>query len=65
MRDMVEENDMYIKYIRKKENLAKIMMNYCYKADHAKHAKILTEGEIWELVENGREMSRIMESQME
>ena len=31
------------------------MTNNCYETDHAKNARIITEGELWQLVETGRE----------
>ena len=55
MRDMVEEKDIDIKYIGSKENPAEIMTKNCSENDHSKHAKRITEGELWELVETGGE----------
>ena len=46
LRGVVEESDMDIKYIISKESPAEIMMNNCSEAGHAKHAKIITEGEV-------------------
>ena len=53
--DMVEGKDMGIKYIRRKENSADIVTKNLYETDYVKHTKRITEGEIWELVETGRE----------
>ena len=52
---MVEEKDMYIKYIKSKENPTGIMKNNCSKAKHVKHTKIIKEGELWYIVETWRE----------
>ena len=54
LKDMVEEKYVDIKYISREENPAVIMTNNCSEADHAKHAKRITEGELWEIVETGR-----------
>ena len=43
---MAEENDINIKYIRRKLKRADIMTKNCFEADHAKHAKIIMEGEL-------------------
>ena len=50
---MVEEKDIDIKCIRRKENTADIMMKDFSVVDHFKHANIITEGELWEIVETG------------
>ena len=55
LRDVVEEKYMDVKYIISKENPGDIMTNNCSEADHTKHAKIIREGELWELVDTGRE----------
>ena len=46
LRYMAEENDMDIKYIKRKLKRADIMTKNCSEADHAKHAKIIMEGEL-------------------
>ena len=46
MRGMVEEKDMDIKYISSEEKPEYIMTNNCSEADHTKHGKKITEGEI-------------------
>ena len=55
MRDIEERKDMDIKYISSKEKPEDIMMNNFSEADHDKHAERITEGEIWVIVETGRE----------
>ena len=49
-RYMVEDKDVYIKYIRSEENPADIMRNNCSEANHEKYSKRITEGELWELM---------------
>ena len=53
MRDMVEDKDMDIKYIRSEENPSNIMTNNCSEDDYVKHMKSIMEGKLWELVETG------------
>ena len=55
LRYMVEDKDTEIKYIRSEENPADITAKNIPKADYVKHTKRITEGEIWELVENERQ----------
>ena len=55
MRYMVKDKDMDIIYNRIKEKPVDITTKIFFEADHAKHANRITEGEIWELVETGRE----------
>ena len=55
LRDMVIKKDMDINYIISEENPADIMKRNFSESDHAKNAKRITEGELWEIVENGRE----------
>ena len=55
MRYMVEEKYMEIKYIRSKENPADIMTKNFSETDYVKHTKRITEGELWDLMETGRE----------
>ena len=52
---MVEGNDIYIHYIRSEENPADIMNKNILKSDFARHTRRITEGEIWELMDTGRE----------
>ena len=54
LRDMVEDKDMDIKDITIKENPAGIMMKNCSEAYYVKHMKMITEGELWDLVETVR-----------
>ena len=53
MRNMVKEKDIDFKYIRSEENPADIMTKNTYEVRFLKHKKIITEGELWELVETG------------
>ena len=46
---------MDIKYIRSEENPVYIMTKNCSESDHVKHAKRITEGELWEIMETGME----------
>ena len=52
-RDMVEENNIDIKYIRSKRNPVEIMTNTCSKVDHTRNSKRIMEGEIWEFMKTG------------
>ena len=54
LRDLVEEKEMGIKYIRSEKNPADIVSKNCSEADYVKHTKRISEGELWELMETGR-----------
>ena len=54
LRDMVEEKDIYIQYIRSKYNPAEIMTKNTSEADFSRHMKKTKKGELWELVDTGR-----------
>ena len=51
---MVEYKDIYIHYIRSEDNPADIMTKNTSEADFERHMKIITEEELWELVDTGR-----------
>ena len=51
LRNMVEDKNMNIQYIRSKKP-ANIMMKNFPEADYINHMKGITEEELWELVEN-------------
>ena len=53
--NMVEEKDIYIHYIRSEDNPYDIMTKNTSEADFARHIRRITEGELWELVDTGRE----------
>ena len=53
--DIVEYKDIYIKYIQSEDNSAYIRKNNTLEADLARHMKSITEGELWEIVDTGRE----------
>ena len=55
LRDMVEEKDIYIQYIRSKYNPAEIMTKNISEADFSRHMKKIKKGELWELVDTGRQ----------
>ena len=55
LRYMVEEKDGDIKYIRSEENPADIMAKNTSEADFARHMRRITEVELWEHVDTGRE----------
>ena len=55
MRDLVEDKDIDIKYIRSEKKTGGYYDENCSEADCVKHRKRITEGELWELVETGRE----------
>ena len=55
MRDIVEDQDIDIKYIRIEENPVDIMMKNNSEADFVKHTKRITEGKLWNIMETGRE----------
>ena len=55
LRDMAEEKDIDIQYIRSEVNPAEIMTENTSEADFARHMRRITEGELWELVDTGRE----------
>ena len=54
LRDVLEEKDINIKYIKSKEIPVDIITKTCSEADHAKHENRLTEGELWDIVETER-----------
>ena len=53
LREMVEDKDMDIKYIRSEEKPADIMTNDFSEANYVKHMKRIMERELWELVKTG------------
>ena len=53
--DMVEEKDMYVHYIQSEDNPADIMTKNTSEEDFLRHMKSITEGELLELVDTGRE----------
>ena len=55
LRDMVEEKDIDIQFIRGEENPADIMTKNTLEADFARHMKRIIEGELWYLMDTGRE----------
>ena len=55
LRDMVEDKDIDIQYIQSENNPADIMKKNNLEADFVRHPKRITEGELWELVDTGRE----------
>ena len=55
LRNIVEDKDIDIQYIRNKENSAEIMTKNTPEEDFARHMKRITEGELWNIVDNGRE----------
>ena len=55
LRDMLEERYIEIHYIRSEENPAYIITNNTLGADLARHMIRITEEELWELVDTGRE----------
>ena len=54
LRDMVEDKDIYIQYIQSEDNPEDIMTKNTLEAYFSKHTKRITEGELWELMDNGR-----------
>ena len=54
-RDMVEDKGIVINYIRSEYNPVDIMTKNILEADLENHMKIITEGELWELVDTGSE----------
>ena len=52
--EILEDKDMDMKCIRSKENPADTVTKNFSEAEHDKHAKRITEGELWQLVETGR-----------
>ena len=52
---MAEDKDIDIQYIRRKNNPAEIMTKNTSEADFAKHMKTITQGEIWEILDTGRQ----------
>ena len=68
LRDMVEDKDIDIKDIWSEENPTVIMTKNTCEADFVKRMKRITEGELWELVETGRDnvnISRVTDKVME
>ena len=55
MRGMVEENDIDIQYIWSEENSSDIMTKDTSEAYFARHMRRITEGQLWEIVDNRRE----------
>ena len=55
LREMVEEKDIDIQYIRSEENPYDIMNNNTPEVNFARHIQRITEGELWEIVDTGRE----------
>ena len=55
LRDMVEEKYIDIQYIRSEENPVDIMTNNTSEAYFSRHMRRITEGELWEIVDTGRE----------
>ena len=55
MRDMVEEKDIGIQYIWSEDIPVDITTKNTPGADFARHMKRTTEGELWEIVDTGRE----------
>ena len=53
---MVEEEDIYIQYIRSEENTAYIKTTKILKANLAKHMRRITEGGFWELMDTERDI---------
>ena len=52
---MVEDKDIDIQYIWREDNPVYIMTKNNSEADFASHMGIITERELWELVDTGRE----------
>ena len=55
LRNMAEENDFYIQNIWSEENPADIMTKNTSEEDFATHMRKIAEGELWELVDTGKE----------
>ena len=55
LNDMVEYKDIDIQYIRSEDNPADIMTKNTSEAYFTRHMKRITEVELWELVDTGRE----------
>ena len=55
LRDVVEENDIDIQYIRSEYNPADIITNNTSEAYFSRHTKTITNRELWELMETGRD----------
>ena len=51
----MEDRDVDIQYIRSEDNLEEIMKNNASEADFVKHMNRITEGELWEILDAGRE----------
>ena len=52
---MVEENDIDVQYIQSEDNPVDIMTKNTSEEDFTRHIKIITEGELWDLVDTGRD----------
>ena len=55
MRGKVENKDIDIPYIWNEDKPADIMTKNTQEADFARHMKRITQGELWELADAGRE----------
>ena len=55
LQDMMEEKDIYIQYNRSEDNSEDIMKENTSESDFARRIKVITEGELQELVDTGRE----------
>ena len=53
-RELVDYKDTGIKYIRSEENTEGITTENCPEADYVKRMKRIMEGELWEIMETGR-----------
>ena len=51
----MEYKDIYIQYIRREDKPVDIITKNTSEADFARHTKRITEGELWEIVDTGRE----------
>ena len=54
----MEESDIDIQYIHSEENLYDIMNKNTLETDFARHMRKITEVELWELVDTGRENTK-------
>ena len=62
LRDMAEDKDIDIWYIRSKYDPEVITTRNNSEAYLTRHMKRITQGELWEIVETGGRISRIPES---
>ena len=58
IREMMEDKDVYIQYIRIKDNPEDIIKNTTSESDFVKHMNRITEEELWEIVDTGRDNSK-------